>query len=189
MNWVDATVVAVVALSALLAFMRGFVRELFSIGAWLGAGYFAIYTVGFVRDRITAFVGGPEIGTPLSYAAMFLPALIVLSMITGALAKLVHRSGLGGLDRTLGLGFGVVRAGLLLAAAYIVLGWLIPTENWPEPLRQARSVPYAHEVAVWAVRYLPDQYRPNIVPPPGQRETNSADLLHATPQGRAIARP
>ena len=189
MNWVDATVVAVVALSAILAFARGLVRELFSVGAWVGAFYFAVYTVDLVRDRITKFVGGPEIGTPLSYAAMFLPALIVLSMITHALGNLVRASVLGSLDRTLGIGFGVARAGLLIAAAYVALGWLVPTDNWPEAFRQARSMPYAHSIAVWLVQYLPEQYRPNIVPPPAPRETSSADLLHATPQGRALARP
>ena len=189
MNWVDAAVVAVVALSALLAFMRGLVRELFSIGAWVGAAYFAVYSVDLVRDRITKFVGGPEIGTPLSYAAMFLPALIVLSIVTAKLGNLVRASVLGSLDRTLGIGFGVARAGLLVAAAYIALGWLMPTESWPEPLRQARSIPYAHALATWIVQYLPEQYRPKIVAPPAQRDPNSNDLLHATPQGRAIARP
>ncbi len=189
MNWVDAAVLAVVALSALLAFMRGLVRELLSIGAWVGAGYFAFYTVDLVRARITQFVGGPEIGTPLSYAAMFLPALIVLSVVAHALGNVVRGSVLGSLDRTLGVGFGVARAGLLLAAAYVALGWLMPTESWPEPVRQARSIPYAHALAVWVAQYLPEQYRPNIAAPPVPRDPTSVDLLHATPQGRAIARP
>ena len=189
MNWVDAAVVALAALSAGLAFMRGLVRELFGIGAWVGAAYFAFYTVDLVRDRITQFVGSPDIGTPLAYAAMFLPALIVLSMITHALGNMVRSSVLGSLDRTLGIGFGVVRAGLLAAVAYVFLGWLMPPDNWPEAVREARSVPYAHDIAVWVVQYLPERYRPKIVPPPARRETNAADLLHATPQGRAIARP
>jgi len=65
-NWVDAAVLAVVALSALLAFMRGLVRELLSIGAWVGAGYFADYTVDLVRDRITKAEGQPDLKKPTS---------------------------------------------------------------------------------------------------------------------------
>jgi len=188
-NWVDDTVVAVVALSAILAFARGLVRELFGIGAWVGAAYFAVYTVDLVRDRIRQFVGGPELGDPLAYAAMFLPALIVLSIVTGAIGNAVRGSVLGTLDRTLGVAFGAARAALLVAAAYVVLGWMLPPDNWPEAVRQARSTPYAHALAVWLVQYLPGQYRPNIVLPPALRDTNSADLLHAIPQGRALARP
>ena len=189
MNWVDATVVGVVALSALLAFMRGLVREMLSIGAWVGAIYFAVYTVDLVRARITQFVGGPELGTPLSYAAMFLPALIILSIVTHTIGNLVRASVLGSLDRTLGVGFGVARAAVLVAAAYVALGWLMPVESWPEPVREARSVPYAHALAVWLVQYLPEPYRPNVVAPPAPHDPNSDQLLHATPQGRAIAHP
>jgi membrane protein required for colicin V production len=188
-NWVDDIVLAVLAMSAMLAFARGLVRELFGIGAWVGAAYFAILTVDLVRDRIRHYVGGPELGDPLAYAVMFLPALIVLSMITHMLGNMVRGSVLGSLDRTLGVGFGVARGGLLIAAAYVALGWMIPPDNWPEAVRQARSIPYTHAVAVWLVQYLPGQYRPSIASPPAQRETNSADLLHATPHGRAIARP
>jgi membrane protein required for colicin V production len=111
-------------------------------------------------------------------------------MISHTLGNLVRASVLGSLDRTLGIAFGVARAGFLAAAAYIALGMLVPTENWPEAVRQARSLPYAHSLAVWLVQCLPDQYRPKKIPePPAPRETNSADLLHATPQGRALARP
>jgi membrane protein required for colicin V production len=188
-NWVDTAVIAVAALSAMLAFARGLVRELFGVGAWVGALYFAFYAQVLVRDRIRQFVGGPELGDPLAYAAMFLPALIVLSIVTGTLGNAVRGSVLGSLDRTLGVAFGIARAGLLVAAAYVALGWLVPPESWPQPVRQARSTPYAHALAVWLVAYLPEQYRPNVAPPPAQRQTNSADLLHATPQGRAVARP
>ena len=189
MNWVDDIVLAVVALSALLALARGLVRELFGIGAWVGAAYFAYYTVDLVRDRIRAFVGGPELGDPLAYAAMFLPALIVLSLVTGAIGTAVRGSMLGALDRTLGIAFGVARAALLVAAAYIVLGWMMPPDNWPDAVRQARSLPYAHALAAWVVQYLPEQYRPAVATPPAPRETSAADLLQATPHGPATAKP
>ena len=38
LNWVDIIVLAVIAVSAVLAFMRGFVREVMGIGAWVGRG-------------------------------------------------------------------------------------------------------------------------------------------------------
>ena len=43
MNVADAGVVAVVAISALIGFARGFIREVFGIGAWIGAIVLAIY--------------------------------------------------------------------------------------------------------------------------------------------------
>ena len=37
MNWVDLAAIGVVAVSAILAFMRGFVREVLGIFAWAAA--------------------------------------------------------------------------------------------------------------------------------------------------------
>ena len=37
LNLFDATVLGILALSCLFAFFRGFVREILSLGAWIGA--------------------------------------------------------------------------------------------------------------------------------------------------------
>jgi membrane protein required for colicin V production len=188
MNVADAGVVAVVAISALIGFARGFIREVFGIGAWIGAIVLAIWFHDLVLSPIQRWTDDPAIANPLSYAAIFLPALIVLSVITGAIGNAVRSSMLGSLDRTMGLAFGVARAALLVAAAYVMLGWLQAPAAWPQPVRDARSTPYAYALAGWLVNYLPDRYRPNIVPPP-TLDLNHADLLQPNPRGRATARP
>ncbi|MBN9509657.1 MAG: CvpA family protein [Alphaproteobacteria bacterium] len=190
MNWVDLVVIAVLGISALLAFMRGFVREVLGLGAWVGAALFALWAFPFVRDRFRVWLEGPDLGDPAAFAAAFLLALIVLSIISGLIGGIVRTSVLGGLDRTLGVLFGLVRGVALLAFAYIAAGWVVPIDRWPEPVLQARSLPYAHAAAVWAVGLLPPGVRPGVVqaPPPG-REARAEDFLRATPQGRAIARP
>jgi membrane protein required for colicin V production len=188
MNVADAGVVAVVAISALIGFARGFIREVFGVGAWVGAIILTIWFHELVLPPILRWTGDPSIANPLSYGAIFLPSLIVLSIISGATGNAVRGSMLGSLDRTMGLAFGAVRAGLLFAAAYVVLGWLQPPAAWPESVKEARSTPYAYALAVWLVNYLPEQYRPNIVPPP-MPVLNHADLLQPNPRGRATARP
>jgi len=188
MNVADAGVVAVVAISALIGFARGFIREVFGLGAWVGAIILAIWFHDLVLPPILRWTDDPAIANPLSYAAIFLPSLIVLSMITHAIGHAVRTSMLGSLDRTIGLVFGIARAGLLLAAAYVVLGWLQAPPAWPDAVKQARSTPYAYELTVWLVQFLPERYRPNIVEPP--EPLSHADLpLQANPRGRATGRP
>ncbi len=189
MNWVDLIVVGVVAVSALLAFMRGLVREVLGIGAWIGAAFFAAWAFAFVRDRFRHWLGGPDLGDPAAFAAMFVVALIVLSVVSGMLGRIVRMSVLGGVDRTLGVVFGLVRGAALVAFAYIAAGWVVSADRWPPPVLQARSLPYAYEAAAWAASLLPAEYRPSVRPPPGGRQATAEDLLRALPQGRALARP
>jgi membrane protein required for colicin V production len=184
-NWVDLAVLGVVALSALLAFMRGFVREVLGIGAWVGAAVFSVVAFPYVAPKFHEWLGDPSVADPAAYVAMFVAALIALSLLTGAIGAAVRMSMLGGIDRTLGVVFGIARGAVLVIFAYIAGGTLIAIDRWPEPVQQARLLPYAYQGAVWAVGLLPDEYRPNVPKPPPGRETRAADLLHALPQGRA----
>ncbi len=188
MNWVDLVVIAVLAISALHAFLRGFVREVLGILAWGGAVYFAMQTGDLVRDRFRGWIGNPDFADPAAYAAMFVLALIFLSVITSMLGNLVRSTGLGGVDRTIGVAYGVVRGAALVVAAYLAGGFVVAPERWPEAVQQARLLPQVHAAAVYVAGQLPRAYRPSVPELPGQRETRAIDLLHANPQGRATAR-
>ena len=60
-NWVDLIVIGVVVVSGLAAFARGLVREVLAIGAWIGAGFFAVWAAPFVADRFLHWFG-PDFG-------------------------------------------------------------------------------------------------------------------------------
>lgn len=188
MNWVDLAVIGVLAISALLAFMRGLVREVLGIGTWIGAGLFAGWAAPALRDRAAAMLG-PEYAEIAAFGAGFLIALIVLSVVAGWVGGIVRMSLLGGLDRTLGMVFGLLRGSALIAAAYIGMSWVLPVERWPAPVLEARSLPYAYRVTVLVAGLLPKDYRPAFSEPPAPKPTKAEDLLRANPQGRAIGKP
>jgi membrane protein required for colicin V production len=188
-NWVDLVVIGIVAVSALLALLRGFVREVLSIAAWLGAFLFARWGFPYARPRFHDWFTSPDVADAAAFGALFLFALILLSIVSSMIGRLVHTAGLGGLDRTLGVVFGLVRGAALIAAAYIGAGLAVPVERWPPALQEARSLPIAYEGAVWAVSLLPPEYRPAVRPPPAGRETRAEDLLRASPLGRATGTP
>lgn len=189
MNWVDLAVIAIVGFSGLLAFMRGLMREVLGIGAWIGAAFWAVSTFRFVQPRFREWIANPDIADPAAFGAMFLVALIVLSVVANIVGGVVRGSMLGGVDRTLGVVFGLVRGAALVVFAYILAGMVVETDRWPDPVLQARTLPFAYQGAAWATGLLPEAYRPRIYPPPAGRETRAADLLHANPQGRAVGRP
>ena len=120
---------------------------------------------------------------------VFIAALIVLLLICHAVGRTVRRSVLGGLDRTLGLLFGLARGAALVVLAYMLVGMVIPVERWPQPVLQARAMPLAYDGAAWTAHWLPADYRPRVYPPPAGRPTTEEALLRATPQGRAVGKP
>jgi membrane protein required for colicin V production len=189
MNLVDLLVLVIVAISGLLGLSRGLVRELLGLGSWVVAGYAAWRLGPLVMPMTREAIGNPDIADPAAYAVTFVALLIVLSLLANLVGRLVQLSALGGLDRTLGLVFGVGRGVLVLIAAYIPLAQMLPADRWPPVAVQARTVPWIYAGAVWAADKLPPEYRPRVAPPPDGKPTISADLLHATPEGGALGPP
>lgn len=133
---VDAVVAVVIVLSAILAFSRGFVREAFAIGGWIVAAVLAYMFAHSVRPMIAQipvlddFLGDScELSTIAGFAVVFAGALIVMSIFTSLFASVVQRSALGGIDRGLGLVFGVLRGILLVAVAFVVYDRVMSDQN------------------------------------------------------------
>ncbi len=189
MTWVDLAVIGVLAISALLAFVRGFAREVLGVGAWVGAVLAAAWAFPYARPHFRQWLGTPDLVDPVTFGAVFVVVLLVLLVISSWIGSLVRRSALGGLDRTLGLVFGLLRGAAVIVIAYIAAGLLVPVDRWPEPVLHARTLPAAYRGARWLVAQLPPEYRPRVYPPPSGRETTAAALMRATPQGRATGSP
>ena len=188
MNWVDFAVLGVLALSALVGLMRGLVREVLGLGAWAAALLIAspygvfLYVQPIARQHIT----DPSIADGVAFGLVFLAALIVLSLLVGRISGAVRGSVLGGLDRTLGLPFGIARGVVLMAVAFVVGAYVVPPEQWPPPVLQSRALPLVGRSAEWLSAQLPPAYRPAMPKLPPVRTATAAELLRATPAGRAL---
>jgi membrane protein required for colicin V production len=188
-NWVDIAIIAVIGLSGLLAFMRGLVREVMGIGAWVGAVMFAWWATPFVRERFHGWIANPDIADPAAAAAMFVVGLLFLSVVAGMIGSVVRGSVLSGVDRTLGVVFGFARGAALVVFAYIVAGMVVVPDKWPEPVLQARTLPSVYTGARWVACQIPEQYRPAVSRLPAGHDTTVVDLCQASPPGPVVGRP
>ena len=186
MTWVDFVVLGVVAISGLLALSRGFVREVLGVGAWIGAAVFTYWGTPLARPQFEQWIRSREWAGFAAMACLFLCSLLALMLLSRWIGTLVRGSVLGGLDRTLGLVFGLARGAALVVFAYIAVGMVIPIDRWPSAVLRARSLPLAYAGAAWAVAHLPPEARPRLYAPPVGRDSTAAELLHAQPVGRAV---
>jgi membrane protein required for colicin V production len=177
MTWVDATAIGIVLLSALMALVRGFVREVLGVGAWVGAVAAAWIFHPLIAPTVARIVPIPKATLPISLGVVFLVVLIVLSIITAWIGGLVRDSALSGLDRTLGLAFGLLRGGIILVLLYVALSMFVEPAEWPVALQNARSLPMVRSGAVWAIDFLPPNYRPHIVTTPGSKAPPATLLM------------
>jgi membrane protein required for colicin V production len=155
MNALDLAVVAVIVLSAVFAFARGFVREALSIAAWAGAAAATLYGFDAVNRLTLKFVTTPLLAELVAGAGLFLASLIVLTVLTGYAARFVRASAASPIDRTLGLIFGIGRGAALVLLAYLLLDIGLPPNDRPNWVREAKCEPYLAEGANWLRAHLP----------------------------------
>lgn len=134
MTGFDIGVIVFIVFSALFAFARGFVKEVLSIVAWFGASVAALYAYPYLRPIAGRMTSNPQFGDAGAALIAFIVALVILSIITSMVAKRVKDSPAGGIDRSLGLVFGILRGGLLACLVYIALAAVLPAlgtlPNW-----------------------------------------------------------
>ncbi len=141
----DGVVGGVIVISAILAYARGFVREIMSIVGWVGAAIVAfifapnalplISEVPYIGD----FIGDSrELGMLASFGIVFIIALVILSLFTPLFSSVIQRSPLGGIDAGLGFLFGVARGVLLVVVALIAYDRIVGDEPIPA-ISESRS--------------------------------------------------
>ncbi|MGB5871127.1 MAG: CvpA family protein [Albidovulum sp.] len=135
---VDAGVVVVVLLSAILAYSRGFVREVFAILGWVAAAALAFTFAKQAEPLIKQipvldkFLGTScELSIIAAFAVVFAGSLILVSIITPLFASVIQRSALSGIDQGLGFLFGVARGILLIAVAFVLFSRLVTPNSVP----------------------------------------------------------
>jgi membrane protein required for colicin V production len=140
----DYAVMAVIALSALRGAWRGLLSEVFGLIGWIAAFFIACRCVGLVVPYIPAnWPGGALTQWVIAFAAIAIGVVLVASVANALLARLVEVSGLGGVDRSLGLMFGLAR-GVILVVLLVALAGLteLPQQEF---WRHALLRPYAEQ--------------------------------------------
>jgi membrane protein required for colicin V production len=156
MTSADLVIIAILALSALLAFLRGFVREVLSIGAWVGAALATIYGFPLAQPFARKYIEVALFADIVAGVTIFVVALIILTVLSHALSRNVRDSALGAVDRSLGLLFGLVRGAVLVCLAYLVMAWAIPKEDRPVWVNEARTLPLVQQGANLLLKILPE---------------------------------
>lgn len=168
---IDIVVAAVVLISAMISFFRGFIRELFTI-AGVVAGFFAAVFFGPklspVFDGWLGVNKDPEkieklfdivpmniVADICAYAAIFILVVIVVSVMSHFMSATVKAMGLGPIDRTLGVIFGIVRAVILLSLLYLPFHLLMGKESKDEYFGDSKTHYYIEKTSAYIAQFLP----------------------------------
>lgn len=135
----DYVVVLVVGVSVLVSVMRGFLREVMALLAWVVAFWIANLYTASLAPLLPASIPSPELRLLAAFVVVFLAALLIMTLLGIALSHTLKAVGLGPMDRALGAVFGLAR-GLAIVWIGVLLAGLtsLPKESaWKNAMLSA----------------------------------------------------
>lgn len=151
MTLFDLAVLVVVGLSILLSVIRGLVREVLALSAWVVAFLAANLLAGQAASWLPDAVAGEELRLLAGFLVVFVAVLIAMSVLAIMVSKLVKNAGLGLEDRLLGGVFGFAR-GLLVVMVVVLLAGLtsLPRQAvWRNAVLSDPLEAFAGQVKPW----------------------------------------
>jgi membrane protein required for colicin V production len=137
----DYAIIAVLLISASLSLIRGFTKEVLSITGWIVSGYAAIFFSPSLKPLLAAYVQIDWVVNGGAMLIVFLVTLVAFSFAGAFITKTMKASPLGPLDRTMGIIFGGLRGVFIVCMAYLGLSAVIPENDHPDFVKDAKLRP------------------------------------------------
>ncbi len=153
MSWLDLVILGVIALSALISLIRGFVKESISLVTWIVAGVLAFRYFSPMASLLEPFVDSPTIRNVTGFGILFVVTLVIGAVVNFIMSQLVSKTGLSGTDKALGVVFGAAR-GVLIVTMVVLLASLtpMPEAGW---WQDSATVGFFQQIAEWVKGIIP----------------------------------
>ncbi|WP_269931574.1 CvpA family protein [Aminobacter sp. HY435] len=158
----DGILVGFTLVSAMLAMVRGFSREVLSIASWAAAAIAAFFFYKPVVPYVQPYIDNEKIAMAAAAGIVFVVALIVVTIITMKIADFIIDSRIGALDRTLGFLYGAARGVLVVAVGLLFFNWLVG-DKAPGWITEAKSRPLLESIGTTLENLLPEDPENSIL--------------------------
>ena len=148
MTLFDIIALSVLGVSALVGVVRGALREITTVVAFIAAAFAAVFALRLIGPMARAALHPAWLGNTAALLIVFIVVYVALRIIGAGLVRSLHRtSALGALDRMVGGGFGLLRGLILLGLAYMAIHLAPPATGLPIWITSAKLYPVAAECA------------------------------------------
>jgi membrane protein required for colicin V production len=154
-NWIDIVIAAVVLVSALIGFLRGFAKEALSLIVWAAA-----FMIGFkfyvpLSHNFASHITNEVLRLAIAFIILFGVVLVLGSILTHLITNLITKSGINGPDRALGMIFGLARGILLIAVMLLLFSMGLKEKEKSSWQLGSYLIPKFDYVVKWLGAFLP----------------------------------
>jgi membrane protein required for colicin V production len=131
LNILDIVIISIIGISGLVGIFRGLVRELMSLVGWIVSAWLAWRFASLFAPVFDSIIQSPDVRMAAAFISIFLASLVSFALLSHFISKIMSQSALKGMDRTLGMLFGVLRGAIIVAVlAMLIQSTQFAKESW-----------------------------------------------------------
>ena len=134
---------------------KGFTLSLLSFSKWLISLIVTIILVPKISPFVENYIESKFIAEVGLGIFIFIIALFLIIVISRAISSAVVWSGLGTVDKTFGLIFGIFKGYIICVCIFTLTNWLYPHEKWPIATIDTYSYPIIFNGSEFLIEELP----------------------------------
>lgn len=183
MNWLDAVLLVILAISVLTSFRKGLSREIIGLVAVLLALIFGIWFYGSAGSLVLPYLSSRATANFVGFFVVFFGTILLGSIVSHIVGRFLRVTGLSIVDHALGAAFGLVRGTLVAVALLMGIMAFTPGEQPPESVVQSKIAPYAVNAARVIVSVAPNDLREGFRKSYAQVKTAWAKAVNGNAKG------
>ncbi len=151
LNTADYLIIATVIISGTVGLLRGLLREVIALITWIVAAFVAWHFAGSLEPHLGGLLAQPDVRPWVARLILFLLVLLAGHALGVIIGHFVRLSLLTGVDRFLGLLFGLLRGIVIVGAAVIVCETVrLDGESW---WHESALLPFGQDAAdvLWSL--------------------------------------
>ncbi len=141
-NWLDGLIVLGLLLFGLMGFIKGFTQRILSLLSWGGAIALSFKIYPFLKPLVTKYIAQGTTATVITSAVLFITLLVLFKLLTTAVSNLIHKGPLKGLDRMLGIIFGIGIGALVVSLTAMIMHIFFTPHMSSDVMRTSKLWPF-----------------------------------------------
>jgi membrane protein required for colicin V production len=172
---IDWIIVVLLGVAVLGGMLQGFVRAVFTAGGLLAGIVLAAWNYQNLGDLLTRTLHDAQLSNAIGFVVIACVVMALGALLGGFLSRILHKMGLGCVDRIAGGFFGFLEGAVLVAGCILVTVAFYPKAQW---LTESRLPRYFFNACHLSTHVSPDGLAAKVQAELKTLEAASPDWLH-----------
>jgi membrane protein required for colicin V production len=155
--WIDYCIIGLISVSIIISLFRGALKELLALSGWILSVLLARQYMDQLSTLLLDYIPVPTLRALIAFMSLLILSLSFFALINTVLGNIISKLGLKGVDRFLGLFFGITRGILIIALLLWASGIYNENVLTQSPWNQSILLPHFQPLLAWMNELKPSE--------------------------------